>query len=672
MKAATTTTLARIEKLRAEIRDHDYHYYVLAEPIISDYEYDRLMRELQELEREHPELIASDSPTQRVGGEPTKEFRTVTHATPMLSLANAYSEEEIRDFDRRVRSLLRKDHAAYTAELKFDGIAISLKYRDGVFRQGATRGDGMQGDDITNNLKTIRSISLRLRIKDPRLQTIEVRGEALMWKKDFLKLNEEREQAGEKLFANPRNATAGTLKLQDPRIVAERPLHFVAYMLLADNAGVKGQHESLRLMGELGFPVNEHSRLCGSIDEVIAYWAEWEEKRDSLPYDIDGVVVKVDSFSQQTTLGNIAKNPRWAIAFKFTARKAETTLNDIVPQVGRLGTITPVAILTPVSLGGTTISRATLNNEDYIKSLDARVGDTVVVEKGGDVIPKITGVLHEKRQKGSKPFVMPGKCPECGSRLVRPEGETNLYCENVECPAQVRGRIGHFASRGGMDIEGLGEAAIDQFVSAGLLSSYADIYRLHTHRTEILKLERWGEKSVDNLLTAISESTKRQFHRVLYALGIRHVGAGVARVLADYFGSIEALRRADEATLTAVYEIGEKIAASIVRFFTDPRNRDAVENLKRAGVTMSAEQKKRPGPLTGKTYVLTGTLSRYARKEAKRLIEERGGTVASSVSSKTAALIAGEDPGSKLQKAQALGIPLIDENAFEALLAEKM
>jgi DNA ligase (NAD+) len=671
MKSATASIAERIEKLRKEIREHDYRYYVLAQPTISDYEYDQLMRELEELERQHPELITPDSPTQRVGGQPTKEFPTVTHTTPMLSLANAYTIEEIHDFDRRVHSLLGKEPVHYTAELKFDGVAISLKYQNGVFVQGATRGDGVQGDEITNNLKTIRSIPLRLRAIEDNLLDIEVRGEAIMWKEDFLKLNEEREQAGEKLFANPRNAAAGTLKLQDPKLVAERSLHFFAYYLLTEKARLKSQYENLQILKRLGFPVNEYSRLCRSIEEVIEFWSEWQEKRDTLPYDIDGVVIKVDSLQQQRALGSIAKNPRWAIAFKFTARKEQTLLRDIVLQVGRLGTITPVALLKPVFLGGTTVSRATLNNEDYIRKLDVRIGDTVIVEKGGDVIPKITGVVAEKRPRGLKPFVMPTKCPECGYKLYRPEGEANYYCENPECPAQVRGRIEHFASRGGMDIEGLGEAVIDQLVKVGLLKTYADIYQLYKHRERLMSLERWGEKSVQNLLDAIEESKRQPFSRVLYALGIRHVGAGVARVLADHFHSIDELRKADLTTLTAIPEIGPKIAESIVRFFRDRRNLEIIEQLRQANVRLSAERRAARGPLSGKTYVITGTLSRYTREEAKQLIEAKGGTVASSVSKHTTALIVGESPGSKLEKAKELGIPTMSEEEFEALIKSR-
>ncbi len=671
MKSATASIAERIEKLRNEIREHDYRYYVLAQPTISDYEYDQLMRELEELERQHPELITPDSPTQRVGGQPTKEFPTVTHTTPMLSLANAYTIEEIRDFDRRVHSLLGKEPVHYTAELKFDGVAISLKYQNGVFVRGATRGDGVQGDEITNNLKTIRSIPLRLRAIEDNLLDIEVRGEAIMWKEDFLKLNEEREQAGEKLFANPRNAAAGTLKLQDPKLVAERSLHFFAYYLLTEKARLKSQYENLQILKRLGFPVNEYARLCRSIEEVIEFWSEWQEKRDTLPYDIDGVVIKVDSLQQQRTLGSVAKNPRWAIAFKFTARKEQTILRDIVLQVGRLGTITPVALLKPVFLGGTTVSRATLNNEDYIRKLDVRIGDTVIVEKGGDVIPKITGVVAEKRPRGLKPFVMPMKCPECGYKLYRPEGEANYYCENPECPAQVRGRIEHFASRGGMDIEGLGEAVIDQLVKVGLLKTYADIYQLHKHREKLMSLERWGEKSVQNLLDAIEKSKRQPFSRVLYALGIRHVGAGVARVLAEHFHSIDELRKADLTTLTAIPEIGPKIAESIVRFFRDRRNLEIVEQLREANVRLSVERRAARGPLSGKIYVITGTLSRYTREEAKQLIEAKGGTVASSISKHTTALIVGESPGSKLDKAKELGVPTMSEEEFEALIKSR-
>ncbi len=532
------------ERLRRNLQEHDYRYYVLAEPTIADEEYDRLMRRLQDLESSYPELRTPDSPTQRVGGQPTKEFPTVTHHPAMLSLSNSYSEDEIRDFDRRVRGGLGAGDPVYVAELKFDGVAIALRYRDGVFVQGATRGDGTRGDDITANLRTIRSLPLRLRTRAGALQSIEVRGEAFMRRADFASMNARRIAAGEKPFINPRNATAGTLKLQDPKLVASRPISISVYHLIAPEGTSRSHWESLETLASLGLPVSPHRRRCASVGEVVDFWKEWETGRDTLPYDIDGIVVKVDSLSQQEALGTIARSPRWAIAFKFSARKAETTLTGIVLQVGRTGAITPVAELEPVFVGGTTVSRATLHNRDYIESLDLRVGDTVVVEKGGDVIPKISAVVASRRPKAARRFTMPDRCPECGTRLHRPEGEVGVYCENAACPAQIKGRIEHFAHRGAMDIEGLGEAIVDHLVRIELVATVADLYELQRHRAKLAALDRWGEKSTDNLLAAIAASTRQPFHRVLFALGIRHVGAEVARVIAERFHSMDALMAA--------------------------------------------------------------------------------------------------------------------------------
>lgn len=671
MVSAVGSVQKRIEELRNEIREHDYRYYVLAEPTISDEQYDRLLRELIELEREYPEYQTADSPSQRVGGQPTKEFPTVQHAVPMLSLSNTYNEEEVREFDRRVRSLLKKEPYKYVCELKFDGVAVSLIYTQGIFSRGATRGDGTQGDEITQNLKTIRSIPLRLRTQKKGLENIEVRGEVYMNRDDFQQMNEERELAGEKTFVNPRNSAAGTLKLQDPAIVAQRPLKFVAYYLRSEDMDLRSHYENLHLLRELGFPVSQHARACRTIDEVITYWKEMELRREDLPYDIDGIVVKVDSIRQQQILGSIAKSPRWAIAFKFTSRKAETLLKGIRLQVGRVGTITPVADLEPVFLGGTTVSRATLHNEDYIKELDIRVGDTVVVEKGGDVIPKVSGVVTAKRPPGTKKFSMPQVCPECGSRLVRPEDEANYYCENTECPAQIRGRISHFAHRGAMDIEGLGEAIIDQLVTLGYLKSFADVYELQKHRRELANLERWGEKSVQNLLDAIEQSKKRPFSRVLFALGIRHVGSGIAQLITKNFRSIDELMETPKEKLESIQGIGPRIAESIYHFFQDKGNRKLVEKLRKAGVNL--EERGSPtsssSALAGKSFVLTGTLSSMTREQAKEKIEQRGGSVSGSVSKNTDYVVVGDEPGSKLDKAKQLGITILDEKAFQALLS---
>ncbi|MEK6757165.1 MAG: NAD-dependent DNA ligase LigA [Bacteroidota bacterium] len=667
---ASASTTKRIEELRTLLREHDYRYYALAQPTISDREYDRLMRELIELERTHPDLVTPDSPSQRVGGQPTKEFPTVAHTVPMLSLSNTYNEEEVTDFDRRVRSMLGKDPIRYVCELKFDGVAISLLYEGGILVRGATRGDGTQGDDITQNLKTIRSIPLRSMGKKKGLETFEVRGEVYMKRDDFQKMNEERELAGERPFINPRNSAAGTLKLQDPKIVATRPLNFVAYYLRLEAVELASHYENLKILRELGFPASEHSRLCRNLDEVIRYWKEWEDRREDLPYDIDGVVVKVDALRQQDRLGMIAKSPRWAIAFKFAARKATTLLRDIKLQVGRIGTITPVAELDPVFVGGTTVSRATLHNEDYIEELDIRLGDAVVVEKGGDVIPKVSSVVLEKRPRGTKPFVMPGKCPECGSRISRPAGEANYYCENSECPAQVRARIEHFAHRGAMDIEGLGEAVVDQLVSLGFIRSYADLYELHKKRDQLVKLERWGEKSVDNLLEAIEESKKRPFSRVLFAIGIRHVGAGVVQLIVNEYRSVDNLMQASQEELQQIQGIGPRIAESIRRFFGDRHNQRIIERLRKAGLQFEEKQRRASvgSPLVGKTLVLTGTLSSFTREEAKQRIEELGGKVASSVGENTDYVVVGEEPGSKLDKAKKLGVQTLDEESFLKLI----
>jgi DNA ligase (NAD+) len=663
--------LKKADRLREEILDHDYRYYVLAEPTISDEQYDALMRELQSLESRYPELVTPDSPTQRVGGGPTKEFPTITHDIPMLSLSNAYSEEEVRDYDRRVRELLGTNEYDYVCELKFDGVSLSLRYREGVLAVGATRGDGTQGDDITNNVRTIRSIPLRLRLKERDLMDVEVRGEAFMHKEDFAAMNAERVRSGEKVFANPRNATAGTLKLQDPKLVAARPLKFCAYFLRSTRKRLESHIDNIALLKRLGFPTGEHTTRCASIEKVLEFWKRWEEKRDQLPYDIDGVVVKVDSLRHQEILGAIAKSPRWALAIKFAARKAETRLRDIRLQVGRVGTVTPVAVLDPVLLGGTTVSRASLYNEDYIGELDIRIGDTVVVEKGGDVIPKVTQVVTEKRPKGLKRFVFPSKCPECGSPLFRSDGEANSFCENYSCSAQLRGRIEHWASRGAMDIEGLGEAVVDRLVKLEYVRNVSDLYFLEDHRQVLAELDRWGVKSVENLLRGIEASKKKPFHRVLYALGIRHVGAGVARVVAEHFVSIDALRRATRDELQSVYEIGPRIAESISHFFQERHNLEIIERLREAGVRLEGEGKTAVGPLAGKTFVLTGTLSEMGREDAKERIEALGGKVVSTVSKRVNVLVVGTEAGSKLEKAEELGVEIWDEEKFLSMVSRK-
>lgn len=660
----------RADRLREEIRDHDYRYYVLAEPSISDESYDQLLRELSELEELYPEIRTEDSPTQRVGGQVTKEFPTVSHNIPMLSLANTYNEEEVRDFDRRVRSGLEGAPFRYVTELKVDGVAVSLLYRNGLLVRGATRGDGTEGDDVTGNIKTIRSIPLRLRTVPPKMQEMEVRGEVYMTRRDFEEMNAERDRTGERLFVNPRNSAAGTLKLQDPKVVSRRPLQFMPYTLLAAGAALESHHKNLGTLKDLGFRVSGHTRLCNTIEDVIEFWKEWEIRRAKLEYDIDGIVVKVDSLAQQEMLGAIAKSPRWAIAFKFAARKQQTVLKSILLQVGRVGTVTPVADLEPVFVGGTTVSRATLHNEDYIRELDIRPGDTVVVEKGGDVIPKVSAVVREKRKTGSRPFRMPEKCPECGSRIFRPADEANYYCVNSECPAQIRARIEHFAHRGAMDIEGLGEAAVNQLVEGGFVKNYADIYDLGRRRRELAGLERWGEKSTLNLLEGIERSKERPFSKVLFALGIRHVGSGVAQLLAVSTGGMNALLKSGAADLLQIQGVGPQIAESVVRFLGDAHNRALIERLRKAGLQLE-EKSRRPktsSALFGKTFVLTGALERMTRDAARERIEALGGRVSSSVSKKTDYIVVGADAGSKLDQARKLGIQILTEQEFLTLV----
>lgn len=661
-----------IKSLQEDILEHDYRYYVLAQPTISDEEYDKLMRRLQELEQQYPNFISPDSPTQRVGGQLIKEFQSIQHLIPMLSLANAYSESEIIDFDKRIRNLLIDESYEYVCELKYDGVAISLKYVNGIFVQGATRGDGVKGDDITQNLRTIHTIPLRLYNFSNEISTLEVRGEAYMKRADFQRMNEEREISGEKLFINPRNSTAGTLKLQDPKLVAQRPLNFIAYFLHTNTTKLTSHWNNLKLLHKYGFPTSEHVRLCSSIDEVIEYWKEWEKKRNELPYDIDGVVVKVNSLVQQEKLGSVAKSPRWAIAIKFASRQAETKLNNIRLQVGRLGTITPVAELDPVFIGGSTISRATLHNADYISELDIREGDIIVVEKGGDVIPKVSAVVFDKRKSESHKFLFPSKCPECDSRLFRPEGEANYYCENSECPAQIKGRIEHFASRNAMDINGLGEAVVDQFVNLGLLSNCADIFDLHKKVEKILNLERWGTKSLQNLLDAIEKSKSQPFERVLFAVGIRHIGLSIAKLLVDNFMTIEQLMAVKETELLRIQGIGPQIAESVIRFFDDKNNRRIIDRLKSAGLQMALINRQTSAlqKFAGKSFVLTGTLESMTREEAKLKIEMLGGKVTNNVSNKTNFVVVGADAGSKLEKAQKLRIELLDEKKFINLLLD--
>lgn len=668
----------KIEALREQIREHDYKYYVLAEPAISDEQYDKLLKELEVLEKEHPELITTDSPTQRVGSDLTKDFKPVEHKIPMLSLSNTYSEEELFDFDRRVKEVLdEKEKVEYLVELKIDGASVSINYVNGVLKTAATRGDGTIGEEITNNVRTIKSVPLKIK-KDKsilyKLINFEVRGEIFMNIADFEKLNKEREKSGEKIFANPRNSTAGTLKLQDPRIVARRPLNTFTYSLISPGDELRSQEENLFILQQLGFRVNEHFKKCSSIEEVIQVCKQFESLREKLKYEIDGAVIKVNSISQQKILGSIAKAPRWAVAFKFKSKQTSTVVKAITWQVGRTGAVTPVAELEPKLLAGSTISRATLHNFDEIERKDIRVSDTVVIEKGGDVIPKIVEVVLSKRPSGSIKTKPPEKCPACGSKLFKPEGEVAFYCENSECPDQIKGRLEHFASRGAMDIEGLGESLIDLFVEKGFLRTYSDIYQLKNFKNDLVVIDRLGEKSISNLLESIKRSKEKPFDKVLFALGIRYVGAGAAKKLAAHFKSLDSLMSATEDQITEVYEIGESISKSVIKFFSDSHNKKIIEELKNAGLKFSFTDAKTiivgDNFFKGKSFVLTGTLTSFTREQAEEKITDFGGNVTSSVSKKTDYVLAGEKAGSKLDKAKTLSINIIDEIEFQKKIIE--
>ena len=659
----------KIESLRKKIREHDYKYYVLTEPAVSDEEYDKLVKKLEKLEAEHPELITPDSPSQRVGKDLTKYFKPVRHKVPMLSLANTYNEEELYDFDRRVNDALpEREKVEYIVEFKIDGASVSLNYIDGILKTAATRGDGVVGEEITNNIRTMRTVPLKLNeVKSSlyKLKDIEVRGEIFMNIKDFINLNKEREKRKEDLFANPRNSAAGTLKMKDPKEVAKRPLNNFVYTLISITDELKSHEENLIILNKLGFKVNGEYKKCSSMEEVIDTCHKFESMRDELEYEIDGAVIKVNSIAQQNILGSIAKSPRWAVAFKFKAKQAFTSVNKIVWQVGRTGAVTPVAELEPVLLAGSTISRATLHNYDEIKRKDIREGDRVVIEKGGDVIPKIVSVVLSERKKNNKPVKQPKLCPVCKSPLFNPPDEVAYYCENTECSAQIKGRIEHFASRTAMDIEGLGEVLIDIFVDNGLLITYADIYYLNERREDIIAIERLGKKSVDNLLNAIEESKNKPFDKVLFAIGIRYVGAGVARKLADHFNTIDGLINASEEDLISVPEIGPSIAKSVNQFFINKINIGIIKKLKAAGLKFELNKSDsiqvKENFFTGKTFVLTGRLNNFTREEAGEKIIRLGGKVTTSVSQSTDYLIAGEKSGSKKNKANELGINIMTE-----------
>ncbi|USG66448.1 NAD-dependent DNA ligase LigA [Brevibacillus ruminantium] len=663
------TAEARILELREQIEHHNRLYHTEDRPEITDQEYDQLVRELQNLEDLFPDMVTPDSPTQRVGSAPLSAFEKVVHRTPMLSLGNAFGEEDLRDFDRRVRQIVGNQQVRYVCELKIDGLAISLHYENGVFVKGATRGDGQVGEDITQNLRTIRSIPLRL----TRPLTLEVRGEAFMPRTAFEKLNKEREERGEALFANPRNSAAGSLRQLDPKIAASRQLDTFIYAI-GDLQGVDVESHSagLDLLAELGFKVNQERRTYDDIDGVISFINSWVEKRAQLPYDIDGIVIKVDSYGQQEELGFTAKSPRWAVAYKFPAEEAITVLKGIEVSVGRTGTVTPTAILEPVSLAGTTVKRASLHNEDMIREKGLLIGDHVMVKKAGDIIPEIVAVLPERRDGSETPFLMPTHCPECGSELVRLEEEVALRCINPMCPAQIREGIIHFVSRQAMNIEGLGEKVVAQLYQFEIIRSVADLYYLHEQRDVLLNMERMGEKSVDNLLAAIEASKENSLEKLLFGLGIRLVGAKAARVIAEHFGEMDAIMQAAAEELTQIDEIGPKMAASIVDYFRQPQAQAVIERLKAASVNMSYKgirvESGADLPFAGKTIVLTGTLSTMTRQEAEEAIARLGGKVTGSVSKKTDLVIAGEKAGSKLEKAEKLGVTVMDEAGFRELL----
>ncbi len=660
----------RITELRRQLRRHDYLYYVKDSPVISDREYDRLYRELVDLEAEFPELITPHSPTRRVGGEAQKEFRPFRHRVPMLSIDNTYSEEELRQFESRNRRLLPAAEFSYTVELKIDGVSIALIYRDGALETGATRGDGVTGDDVTANIKTIRAVPLKLEGGEAPAK-LEVRGEVYIEKDRFARINRVQEERGEAVYANPRNLAAGSLKQLNPAVTATRALKCWIYAAPRPRSlGVEGQHQLLRKLEELGLPVEPNYRYCRDIEEVIACCRDWREKKKLLGYMVDGLVVKVDSFRIQEELGETSKSPRWQIAYKFPAEQKETTLKKISVQVGRLGALTPVAEMEPVEISGTVVRRASLHNQDEIDRKDVRTGDRVLVEKAGEIIPQVVSVLKEKRTGKEKKFRMPEKCPACGGPVTRAEGEVAHRCLNITCPPQVRERIGHFASRTAMDIRGLGPKLIDQLVERGLVSGPPDLYRLKEE--DLVRLDRVGEKSAGNLLRAISASRNRPQERLIYGLGIRHVGRTAARVLVGEGLTLEGLTAAAPEELEKIPEIGPVIARSIAGFFSQPGNREVVEKLRQSGVGVgpSAESVRPAGKLSGQTVVFTGALNKYSRPEAEELVVSLGGRPASSISSRTGLVVAGENPGSKLAKAEKLGIRVISEEEFVRLVSE--
>ena len=671
-KVSTADAVERVEELRERIRHHEYRYYVLDDPEISDPEFDLLMNELKKLEAAHPELITPDSPTQRVGGKPKEGFAKIEHSRPMLSLDNAYNEDELRDWDRRVRELTGQKKIEYVCELKLDGMSMALTYRDGHLARGLTRGDGVIGEDVTSNVRTMRSVPLSVpkkKLQSARLPgSFEARGEVIMPLTAFQRMNEEREQAGLSKFANPRNAAAGSVRMLEPNIVAQRRLDFYSYHLLANGTEIfPTHHEALEALVAAGFKVNPSRLLTSSLDEILGFIAHLEARREQLPYEIDGIVIKVNSITLQKKLGFTGKAPRWAIAYKYAARSGVTKVEDILVQVGRTGKLTPLAALTPVPIGGTMVKRATLHNQDEIDRLGVLIGDYVMVERGGDVIPKVVRVVEDKdHPRGHRKFKFPEHCPECGGMVVRAEGEADHRCINANCPAKLREGLLHFASRGVMNIEGMGESLVNQLADRKLVKNIADIYQLD--EAKLLSLERIGKKSAANLLEEIERSKKLPLERVIYGLGIRFVGERTAELLAEHFGSMDALMNASLDELQQVNEVGPRVGQAIYEFFQEPANRELVERLRQAGLTFKGQRKQRGTQLAGKTFVLTGTLPNLTRDQAKKMIEDAGGKVSGSVSKKTDYVLAGEEAGSKLDKAKELGVKIINEPGLVELI----
>lgn len=660
----------RMKELHDLLHEYGHAYYVLDEPIVSDAVYDQYMRELLELEEQHPSLILPDSPTQRVGGQPLEGFTKVRHRTPMLSLSNVFSKEDLLEFDRRIRDLLDTPHR-YVCELKIDGLAISLLYENGKLVRGATRGDGTTGEEITANIRTIRAVPLRLKEN----VTFEVRGEAYMPKASFAKLNEQRAIEGLELFANPRNAAAGSLRQLDPKIAASRNLSLFIYGLGDPEVlGIESHSEALAYLRTQGFLLNNETRVCETIDEVAAFIEEWTEKRNDLPYEIDGIVIKVDHYDQQQELGFTAKSPRFATAYKFPAEEVVTTLLDIEWTVGRTGVVTPTALLDAVQVAGTTVRRASLHNVDLIQQKDVRIGDRVIIRKAGDIIPEVVSVVEKERPAGTEPYVMPTNCPVCDSELVRIEEEVALRCVNPSCPAQITEGIKHFASRNAMNIDGLGEKVVEQLFQNGLIQDVADLYKLEVE--ELVKLERMGQKSAENLVQAIAATKSNSMEKLLFGLGIRHIGEKAARLLSEEFGSVEALQQATREEMTAVYEIGDKMADSLASYLELPETQQLLSRLREAGVTMHYTGERidkeavADSPFFGKTVVLTGKLEQLSRNEAKDQLLAQGAKVSGSVSKKTDLVIAGEDAGSKLDKATELGIEVWSEQQMMDALAK--